>query len=119
MVKVLLVDDDQAMGDSTKELLSGCGHEVIFASSGMAAITLSKLSKFDVVVTDMLMPDMDGFEVIKALRALHPNLKIIAMSGARKDDKHLYLSAGGKLGADALIEKPFHVDELLAILDGI
>jgi len=70
-----------------------------------------------VVVTDIIMPDMEGLEMIKELRRLAPKAKIIAMSGGGRFSPDNYLEFARRIGAVAALAKPFSTEELLKILD--
>lgn len=116
-VRVLFVDDDSDFRRSMKVLLEREGYEVELAPSGVQAIELQRARPFDVMVTDVFMPDMDGFETMVQMRRESPSLKIIAMSsgGVLGKPDH-YLSTAGVVGADAALRKPFQVEALLAAL---
>ncbi len=113
MTRILLIDDDPAVCDSTAAILRAHGHSVTSATDGDRALKQLSTESFDLVITDIMMPIMDGIEVIRELRMRQPNLKIIAMSGGGRGAQFAYLHAAGKLGADAILEKPFHEDHLL------
>lgn len=101
-----------------KILLEREGYEVELASNGARALELRHDRPFDVMVTDLFMPEMDGLETMIAVRRESPSLKIIAMSSGGvlcKPDR--YLSTAGIAGADAAIRKPFPVETLLEALN--
>jgi CheY-like chemotaxis protein len=107
-LSVLVVDDVEAFGRLLADGLRESGHRVALAVNGaQAAAMLSKL-RFDLVVTDIIMPVSDGFELIEAVRRAQPAAKVIAMSGGGK----LYsadacLEAAREAAVDAVMEKPF------------
>jgi two-component system, chemotaxis family, chemotaxis protein CheY len=111
---VLVVDDEADLANAVRRVLTRAGYEVSCAASGKQAIILLRQQSFAVVVTDMLMPDVDGAEVIAAVRRLQPSARIVAISGGGMymgpDD---ILSLAKKLGADAPLPKPFTPAQLL------
>lgn len=116
-VRVLFVDDDADFRRAMKVLLEREGYEVELAPGGEQAFELQRARPFDVMVTDLFMPDMDGFEIMIQMRREWPSLKIIAMSsgGVLCRPDH-YLSTAGVVGADAALRKPFQVEALLGAL---
>ena len=85
-----------------------------------ARLVISRLlaeQEFGLVLTDVLMPDKDGIEVISELRRDHPNLPIIAMSGGGRLPRDGYLTIARHLGAHAILQKPFTIDQLVSTVD--
>ena len=76
-----------------------------------------KEQAYEVVITDMLMPDKDGLEVMADIRRYHPDVRIIASSGGGRVSSDSYLHIARKSGAHALLSKPFTLQELLACID--
>jgi CheY-like chemotaxis protein len=117
----ILVADDNS---DTREALSLClrmsGHHVTCVADGKQAIDALAHDQFDLVITDLLMPYADGFEVIMATGRSQPNAGVIAMSGGGE-----YLGAtdllntGRLLGADAHLQKPFSREQLLEAIENI
>jgi DNA-binding response OmpR family regulator len=114
VAKILLIDDDSLFREPLAEILSQAGHEVTATASGFEAVKHVKLSPCDLAITDILMPEQDGIETICALRKVSAELKIIAVSGGGLLDGELYLKMASHLGADAVLEKPFSVADILA-----
>jgi len=115
--KILVIDDEVDICDMTKLLLERAGHEVHCASDGRIALRMLDEQMFDVVITDMLMPDRDGLEVMADLRRKHPAVRIIASSGGGRISSDSYLQIARKSGAHALLAKPFTLRELHASID--
>jgi len=110
MPRVLLIEDDPDTGESLGALLQASGHEVSWARNGREATgLLGGGGDFDLVLTDILMPDMDGLESIQFLKRTRPELPIIAMTGQRNTP---YLRAATLFGAKATLNKPFGLKEL-------
>ncbi len=113
-LKILVIDDEAEICELTKLLLQRNGHEVLVATDGNLAIRLFNEQIFDLVITDILMPDCDGLEVIAELRRKHPAVRIIASSGGGRVSSDSYLHIARKTGAHALLAKPFTLSELHA-----
>ena len=108
MARVLVVEDEQTDRMILAGIVEGMGHEVYFASDGEQAFKTYVRMSIDVVVTDLLMPHVDGLEFIVALRTLFPDAQVIAVSG--KGPK--LLAAARRKGARAAFSKPVDPDRL-------
>ena len=93
-------------------LLEGDGHTVVAASNGGFAFRLLENDRFDLVVTDIVMPELDGLEVVRALRKMESRPPVIAMSGGGRAAPSDYLAIATLLGADETLAKPFVAAEL-------
>jgi CheY-like chemotaxis protein len=102
---VLVVDDDPAMVESLAMLLEDYGFCVLTAANGVRALEVFRERSPSVVVTDIMMPELDGIGVILQMRRECPDVKIIALSGGGRVVKSDYLTAAEELGADAALEK--------------
>ena len=111
--KVLAVDDDEAVLTLLLKVLSDAGYEVSTAQDGAEALRIAQTQSFDLLLTDLVMPDQDGIEVIRNIRKQQPNLRIIAISGAFGGTM---LPAAKLLGAHATLPKPCSPSHLLATL---
>ena len=114
--RILVVDDMPAILDLVSSMLEESGFLVMKASGGRQAREKAKTHPVDIVLTDLSMPEEEGIETIRALRAQHPNLKIIAMSGAFGPEM---LQIAKSLGADATLAKPIRAEQLLACIQSI
>ncbi len=113
MTRILAVDDSTSMRQMVTFTLKAAGFEVVDAEDGVKALALAKSSKFDVVVTDVNMPNMDGITLCGELRKL-PNFKftpILMLTTESSGDKK---QAGRAAGATGWIVKPFNPEQLLA-----
>lgn len=113
MACILLIDDDEAVRDVTAEILRQAGHTVDTAPDGNAGLTLHRAEQHDLIITDMMMPDMDGLELIMALRHTEPRPRIIAISGGYQFSESLFLPVAQRLGVQRAMAKPIRADELL------
>lgn len=120
MPHILIVDDDKNLRQVIERLLTIKGHEVYSAGDGKSAIAIVEREPIDLVITDILMPDMDGYELIKALRLLSEPPRIIAMSGGsgRLDSDYL-LRIARLMKADRLLEKPLNLATIEAAISEV
>jgi DNA-binding response OmpR family regulator len=114
MASILLVEDDDQLRSMLKELLTRSGYEVSEASDGRRVCDMHRQQRFDLVVTDLVMPDIDGLAVIMELRRIDQNVRILAMSGEPQGRAEEYLRIAQKLGAQLTLVKPFGNQEFLA-----
>ena len=119
MAEILVVDDDSQVREVLKILLSMAGHEVYEASTAKKAIESYKQHPVDIIITDILMPDKDGLELIQEVRRLNPGAKIIAMSGGGQIGSQEYLSWAKKFGAKHHLSKPIPRKELLEVVEAV
>jgi DNA-binding NtrC family response regulator len=115
MAIILVIDDEKAVRDTMRRLLERRGHEVREAANGREA--LKAPPDYDLVITDINMPEMDGIEVIMALAERRPGLPVIAISGGGRLPKDLLLSSADMLGAVQTLPKPFDLTELNEAVD--
>jgi len=108
MSLILVVDDHYPMRVALEELLKQMGHDVLGAKNGKEALAIQKRQPADVLLTDIFMPEMDGYEVIQKFKEQFPTVPVIAMTGgmARKPDGP-YLEIARKFGAKWVLPKPF------------
>lgn len=116
MADILIIDDDRQMRRLLRRILTGAGHTVHEAENGRAGVELFERQPAALVITDIVMPDMEGIETIVSLRRDNPAVPIIAISGGTDP---VYLRAASGLGATASLEKPFQPDRLLALVEGL
>ncbi|MBW2465808.1 MAG: diguanylate cyclase [Deltaproteobacteria bacterium] len=110
-LKILLVDDDQSILDILADLMPIFGHDFDKAVNGEEAVKKLKEEVFDIVLTDMIMPKMDGMELLKHIKANYPNIKVMVVTGY---DRAFTYTDVIKAGASDFISKPFNIDELEA-----
>jgi DNA-binding NtrC family response regulator len=115
--RVLVVDDDADMRLTLKLALELAGYTVNVAANGREALEVQRREPAQVLITDIFMPDSDGFEAIDAFRREFPGTKIVVVSGGAQFTKRDYLPDAELMGVDATLQKPFDVDTLLALLN--
>ena len=113
MATILLIEDDSAVRDVTAQILRHASHVVDEASDGRAGLTRYGAAKHDLIITDIVMPDMDGIELITKLRNTTPRPRIIAISGGSRFSQLVYLPTAKQLGAQRTLAKPIHPEALL------
>jgi len=117
--KILLVDDDDSFRKMLRLTLVKIGYHVVEARDGNEALKLHRDVSPDVVLSDLIMPEKEGLETIRELRRLHPEAKIVAMSGGGRVTATDYLRIAKAMGADRTLAKPFSTDELTITLDSL
>jgi CheY-like chemotaxis protein len=122
MTTILVVDDDPDFRDWVATILRQRGFEVMATSSARFMVEPARGAQrphaFDVAIIDMIMPEVDGIEAIRALKAQSPSTKIIAMSGGGGDgDAEGYLSMAERFGAVGRLAKPFAADDLCNVVE--
>jgi DNA-binding NtrC family response regulator len=110
--KILLVDDEEAIRKMLRAILGEARYEFAEVGNGLDAQTLLGKETFNLVITDVIMPDCDGIELIMAIRSKLPDIKVIVMSGGGRVRAGHYLDLAGKLGAARVFEKPFDTTAL-------
>ena len=118
MALILVIDDVATMRELVRRML-GAKHSVIEAEDGEVGIEMVENQEPDLVITDLIMPNKEGLETIQQIRRSRPRTKIIAMSGHVRPDGDSYLDAARKLGADAVLAKPFLKAALLEVVDRV
>jgi two-component system response regulator PilR (NtrC family) len=113
MSNILIVDDEQSYRQLLSLVFEGDGHSMRTAVNGREALELVKEEPADVVISDVKMPDMDGIEMLRALRETQPDLGVILMTAFASVET---AREAFKLGADDFIQKPFDVEELKLIV---
>ncbi len=115
MAKILVVDDDPVSRNIVSKILEKDEHTVTTCGSAQEAIGKLSLNDFDLLITDIIMPEHDGFEVIQAARKLRPNLKVIVLSGIdERVPQELSMAAFQKLGVCRVVRKPIDPRSLVA-----
>ncbi len=115
MASILAVDDSASMRQMVSFTLKSAGHTVTEAEDGVVALSLAKSGAYDLVITDVNMPNMDGITLISELRKL-PSFKftpLLMLTTESSSDKKM---AGKNAGATGWIVKPFNPDQLLAVI---
>ena len=114
MANILVADDEQAIRSILTMVLQMAGHAVEAAANGEEVLRLARKQKFDLIVTDIIMPKKEGIETILELKRLQPAIKVIAISGGGRKGSMDFLHVAQMVGASHTIAKPFEPDDLVA-----
>ena len=112
MATILLIDDDASIRMVFQVTLERAGYHVLTAEHGKHGLRLLEHQAVDLIIVDIFMPELDGFELIPLLRESYPASKIIAISGGSGERDHL--DTAKKLGAHDALKKPCSMQEVLA-----
>ena len=115
-MRVLLVEDDYAVSQSIETMLKKEGMIVDTTDLGEDGLEIGKLYDYDIIILDLMLPDMNGYEVLKNLRAAKINTPVLILSGLTEPDKKV---KGLGFGADDYLTKPFDKSELLARIQAV
>ena len=116
MGQILLIEDETTFRTVITAALTRMGHTVIEAVDGRTGLALFKAHGADLVITDVMMPDQDGLEVIMEIRRGKNPTPILAMTG-HPGETELYLKLAKSLGAQRILAKPFRMEEFLDAID--
>lgn len=116
-MKVLIIDDDAVFRGAMSKALKRGGYETIIALDGIEATEKIQAEDPDLIVTDLFMPNKEGFELIQEIRMVDPDIKIIAISSDGLAGYSSYLKMAKAFGANAILQKPFTSDDLLATIE--
>jgi CheY-like chemotaxis protein len=117
MKRILVVDEDLNVRCLIETLLTSEGHQVASAGSGEEALGISSKRPFDLVLTDLTLPGIDGIELILLLRSKQPQLQIVAMCDRGNRGSSSCLPLATKLGARRTLAKPFDRTTLLNTIE--
>lgn len=117
--RILLAEDDADLRLALKLSLEAAGYTVAIAANAQEALAVQRREPADVLVTDIFMPEGDGFEAIDAFRREFPATRIVVVSGGGQRGKADYLAAARLAGVDAALQKPFEIEVLLETLRGL
>lgn len=116
LASILVVDDDSALRRLVSTILERRKFSVAEAADGGQALEMLSTTAFDLVITDIVMPEIEGLELVRYVRARHPSAKVMAVSGG---GSHLvsYTQLAKEVGADDVLAKPFTPAELVAVVE--
>ena len=117
MARVMVVDDDDLVRATLRQMLEHAGHEVLEATNGREALVVFDAGEVDMVITDIIMPVKEGIETIRDLRKLAPELKILAISGGSRGASADFLRMASKFGANEVLAKPFRREQVLKAVE--
>ena len=112
-MNILVVDDEKSVLELIKDVLHEYNYTVDMVADGNTCLQMCHEHPYDLIIIDILLPDVDGCEIIKTLKKEYAHTKIIAISGGGQIDATHYLRLARMLGADHVLMKPFAIDALL------
>lgn len=115
MIRILLAEDDQVMREYLTRALERAGYAVSAVDRGTAAIPLLETETFDLLLTDIVMPEMDGIELARRAGEMVPGLRVMFITGFAA----VTLKAGREMPNARVLSKPFHLRDLVAEVDRV
>jgi YesN/AraC family two-component response regulator len=119
MAKILVIDDELSIVIMLKKMLERAGNQVEIAVNGNDGLKLVDTFQPDLLITDIVMPEKEGLELIFDLRKKKPDLKIVAISGGGRFQFEGYLTSAKHLGADLAFQKPLDIKEFMKAINGL
>ena len=116
MARILVIDDDVQIQEMLKQMLERAGYEVVLAPNGKVAIKIYSEEPADLIITDLIMPEMEGIETIRKFKRDFPDVAIIAMSGGGRIGPDSYLGMVKKFGVKYTFVKPIKREDLLGAI---
>jgi two-component system chemotaxis response regulator CheY len=116
MIKILIIDDSSLSRRLMRKILEEASYEVIEAADGFAALEIFSLENPQLVMLDLTMPGINGFEVLKQLKNINPNVKVVVASA---DVQSMTRDLAFREGADGFINKPFIAEEILELIQNL
>jgi two-component system cell cycle response regulator CpdR len=113
MIRILLAEDDDSMRVYLARALERSGYQVVAVDRGTAAMPLLEAGTFDLLLTDIVMPEMDGIELAQKATALAPDMRVMFITGFAA----VALKAGKAAPSAKVLSKPFHLRDLVAEVD--
>lgn len=117
MTRILIIDDDDNVRTSLRMALEDANYEIVEASDGESGLKRFREDPTDLVITDIIMPEKEGIELISDLRKEFPDVKIIAISGGGRAGNNIYLNTSLTLGAMKTFSKPIDLEEFLGAIE--
>ena len=114
--KILIVDDEQFVRDLLVKILVRRGHHVVAVATADAALAALEEQRIDLLLTDVVMPGMDGFDLLRRAKNAHPDIRVIVLTGHARSQ---CISDFLLFGADEYLAKPFQVHELVAAVERV
>jgi CheY-like chemotaxis protein len=117
VASILIIEDDNEVREFLQSVLERAGYETHTAANGFEGVQVFRSRPFDLVITDIIMPEKDGIETIMDMKREQGDLRVLAISGGGRAEPDNYLESARLLGADATMKKPFTNQEILATVE--
>jgi len=114
MKRIWVVDDEELLQFTICEMLKSEGYDVDSAEDGLMAIEMQRTEPYDLILTDLIMPDKEGLELLIDLKSIYPDIKVIATSGGGRMKNLDFLAMAKDFGAQEILAKPFSSEQLLS-----
>lgn len=119
MARILIIDDDDQLLRMLRKALELSGHDVVAAENGKDGMKLLRENPTDLIISDIVMPEMDGLEILMQLRREVPRVPLIAISGGVPGTELDTLEIAKRLGAARTLKKPFALSEMIQAVRGV
>jgi CheY-like chemotaxis protein len=119
MASILIVDDDPTVRLIARELLRDGDHAVVEAADGDLAMAVIAAVPLDLIVLDLLMPNRDGLEVLRHVKASYPDIRVLAVSSGGRIGAVSYLETARVFGADGVMMKPLRLDTFASMVEAL
>ena len=116
-MRILVVDDEVEPRKKLQELLSSSGYSVVEAESGLVALDVLKREAIDLVITDVVMPDLDGIGLVHRMKRDHEEVKAIVLSASDYSQDEVFLKMARVMGAAAAFKKSISAAKLLQVVE--
>lgn len=116
---ILVIDDDELIRSLVKEVLSRNNYQIDEAENGKVGLQKCKSQEYDLIITDIVMPEMEGISLIQKLNEFHQGIPVIAMTGNAHGRMEEFLELSQQLGANAVLAKPLQIDEIISTVDSL
>lgn len=117
MIKILVIDDELQVREILQQMLEKKNYSVLLAEDGEEALEICKDHDLDLMIVDIVLPNKSGLDIIKEVKRVYPDMKIIAISGGHMIGPKRYLDNAKTFGADRFFEKPFSSGEILGAIE--
>jgi two-component system, OmpR family, response regulator MprA len=118
-MRILVVDDEVEPRRRLQDVLTGSGHSVVQAESGIGALAVLDREPIDLVITDVVMPDLDGIGLVHRMKTKHQGVKAIVLSASDYSQDEVFLKMARMMGAAAAFRKSISAAQLLAAVDSL
>ena len=119
MSRILIIDDDRHFREMLGQMLERAGYDIMEAINGKDGLRLLEMELFDLIITDLIMPEKEGIETIMEVIHNFPSLKIIAISGGGRNGPQEYLTLAKRLGAHKTLVKPFRRKDVIKAVEEV
>ena len=119
MTKILIIEDDDEVRNLVKRVLIKEGHEIFEAADGVLGVSVFRKTDPDIVISDIVMPNQDGFETIEEILTIEPNTKIIVISGGGTRSPERHFKHAKDIGAIKTLAKPFTPPDLVKVVEEV